>query len=440
MISKKLIAASILAAMGTSAHAIDFKAGDWTLGVSGSVNAFYSSTSCDNNSTGSSGYAAVLSVCGSIGAGQDGSSIQNGLLPGFINFTASTTQKGYDIKANVGVHPGTSNEGGFDLGAGPGGLPAQAVGGGVGNSVGDARQIWLSFGNAEMGTIKLGRDIGLFQQQAILNDMTLLGVGTGGGFSGALNTTTGMIGNGYIYAEFKPQITYTLPTAKELTVSVGVYQPSRTVGAALNTLSGAGANPTTPGGPQRFGGTTTRPGLNGLASYDFGTAKVWGSFLNQEYEDQTARIKYETNGFELGGKASFGALELMAVGFTGEGLGSGVAAVDGFSSTNAAAGQDAQQRDSNGYLLQATYKIGDTKFGINHGMSKLDLAANETAAGAKGGALLNESTATTLGVYHSLTPNLTLVGEYIMAEQSAHGPNRPDVKADTVAIGAIIFF
>lgn len=436
MISKKLLAASILAAMGTSAHAIDFQAGDWTLGVSGSVNAFYSSTSCDNNANGSSGYAAVLTACGSIGAGQDGSSIQNGLLPGFINFTASTTQKGYDIKANVGVHPGTSNEGGLDLGAGPAGLPAQAVAGGVGNSVGDARQIWLSFGNEQMGTIKLGRDIGLFQQQAILNDMTLLGVGTGGGFSGALNTTTGMIGNGYIYAEFKPQITYTLPTAKELTLSVGVYQPSRTVGAALNTLTGSGANPS-----GATGGTTTRPGLNGLAMYDFGTGKVWGSFLNQEYEDQTDRIKYETNGFELGGKIGFGALELMAVGFTGEGLGSGVAAVDGFSSAATTAGQDAQQRDSNGYLLQATYKIGDTKLGVSHGMSKLDLAANETAVGAKGGALLDESSATTLGVYHSLTPNLTLVGEYIMAEQSAQDrANFADVEADTFAIGAIIFF
>lgn len=437
MISKKLVAASILAAMGTSAHAIDFKAGDWNLGISGSVNAFYSSTSCDSNATNSGGYASVLGVCGSVLAGQDGSSIQNGLLPGFINFTASTTQKGYDIKANVGVHPGTSNEGGLVLNPAAGNLPAQAVAGGVGNSVGDARQVWLSFGNANMGTIKLGRDIGLFQQQAILNDMTLLGVGTGGGFSGALNTTTGMIGNGYIYAEFKPQITYTLPTAKELTVSVGVYQPSRTVGTSVAALSGSAG----PGGAS--GGTTKRPGVNGLAMYDFGTAKVWGSFLNQEYDDQTNRIKYETTGYELGGKVGFGGLELMAVGFTGEGLGSGVASVDGFSTAAGVAGRDAEKRDSNGYLLQATYKLGDTKFGVSHGMSKLDLAANEavavrTNAGPK--AVLDESSATTLGVYHSLTPNLTLVGEYIMAEQTTHRAGAPKVKADTVAVGAIIFF
>ena len=428
MISKKLVAASILAAMGTSAHAIDFQAGDWTLGISGSVNAFYTQTSCDNAQV---GYASVLATCGSVGGNQDASSIQNGLLPGFINFTASSRQNGYDVKANVGVHPGTSNEGGLVLAPAGGGLPPQAVAGGVGNSVGDARQIWLSFGNEQMGTVKLGRDIGLFQQQAILNDMTLLGVGTGGGFNGAINTTTGMIGNGYIYAEFKPQITYTLPTAKELTVSVGVYQPSRTVGNSIAALSGAGGVST--------GGTTTTPGFNGLAMYDFGTAKVWGSFLNQEYEDQTNRITYETTGFELGGKIGFGALELMAVGFSGEGLGTGVAGVDGFSSANTVAGTSQAQRDSNGYLLQATYKIGDTKLGINHGMSKLDLAGNETAAGP-GRAVLDESTATTLGVYHSLTPNLTLVGEYIMAEQSTHRAGLQDSEANTVAIGAIIFF
>jgi hypothetical protein len=173
--------------------------------------------------------------------------------------------------------------------------------------------------------------------------------------------------------------------------------------------------------------------------YDFGKAKVWGSFLNQEYEDQTNRITYETTGFELGGKIGFGALELMAVGFSGEGLGTGVAGVDGFSSANTVAGTSQAQRDSNGYLLQATYKIGDTKFGINHGMSKLDLAANETAAGP-GRAVLDESTATTLGVYHSLTPNLTLVGEYIMAEQSTHRAGLQESEANTVAIGAIIFF
>ena len=80
MISKKLVAASILAAMGTSAHAIGFKAGEWEMDLSGSVNAYYNTTSCDNAGAVASG---ALGLCGGAGTGQDQTSIQTNrvLLP-----------------------------------------------------------------------------------------------------------------------------------------------------------------------------------------------------------------------------------------------------------------------------------------------------------------------------------------------------------------------
>jgi hypothetical protein len=57
-----------------------------------------------------------------------------------------------------------------------------------------------------MGTIKLGKDLGIYASDAILNDMTLLGVGGGAGNSGAAgNTTLGGIGTGYQYAAWKGQ-------------------------------------------------------------------------------------------------------------------------------------------------------------------------------------------------------------------------------------------
>ena len=98
MISKKLVAASILAAMGTSAHAIGFKAGEWEMDLSGSVNAYYNTTSCDNAGVAFNAAGGILGLCGGAGTGQDQTSIQNGLLPGFIIFTASTKQAGYDLK------------------------------------------------------------------------------------------------------------------------------------------------------------------------------------------------------------------------------------------------------------------------------------------------------------------------------------------------------
>ena len=50
------------------------------------------------------------------------------------------------------------------------------------------RQAFLTFGDASWGTVKLGKDIGIFASDAILNDMTLLGVG--GGFNNSGVSTT----------------------------------------------------------------------------------------------------------------------------------------------------------------------------------------------------------------------------------------------------------
>ena len=54
-----------------------------------------------------------------------------------------------------------------------------------------------------MGTFMLGRNIGLFGADAILNDMTLPGVGAGNGnYATPANTSLGSIGLGYIYTDW----------------------------------------------------------------------------------------------------------------------------------------------------------------------------------------------------------------------------------------------
>ncbi|MFX8542914.1 hypothetical protein ABTM06_19455, partial [Acinetobacter baumannii] len=75
----------------------------------------------------------------------------------------------------------------------------------------DVRQVFLTFGNKDMGTVLAGRNIGLFQADAILNDMTLLGVGAGGSNASPTNTSLGSIGFGYIYTDWLAQINYTTP-------------------------------------------------------------------------------------------------------------------------------------------------------------------------------------------------------------------------------------
>src|SRR4029077_12027764 len=96
----------------------------------------------------------------------------------------------------------------------------------------DVRQVYMTFGNKEMGTFTLGRNIGLFGADVILNDMTLPGVGVAGGSSGAApaNTTLGSIGLGYIYTDWLGEIDYTTPGIFRFSFSVGIFDPLNSIG------------------------------------------------------------------------------------------------------------------------------------------------------------------------------------------------------------------
>ena len=105
-----------------------------------------------------------------------------------------------------GAYPGINSSTGGSLGANSGGSPTALGTAGI-----DFRKTYITAGTATFGTIKLGRDIGLFGQDAILNDQTLLGVGATGSNADPGNTSLGRIGYGYVYADFMPQITYISP-------------------------------------------------------------------------------------------------------------------------------------------------------------------------------------------------------------------------------------
>ncbi len=426
-----LAVAGALAGM-SSAHALEFTAGTWKLNIDGSVNAFYTNLDCDKTGTAAPVIAATLPACGVSGNGgaEDSAGIQNGLLPGYIKFSASTQAKGLDLKAVVGLWPGTSAANGINNAG----------------STPDVRTVFVEFGSKNWGSFKLGRDIGLFQQQAILNDMTLLSVGTGAGFQGAINTTLGMIGTGYIYTEFQPQITYTTPKFGVgdggFSASLGAFQPRNTAGVGgVNDI-------------------TDEVGWQALAQFDWGggfPGKVWGSWATQETEVSSFNpanpnlfpgTTLDGDGYELGGKISFPpvlGLELMAVGFWGEGLGEAIQFVNGHDLTG-------QQRDSDGYLVQGTIKpIPELMLGVSYGESHLD--ATSCDQGLLGCPaipnLVKDTESWVFQVKYDLMPGLSLIGEYIHSEQSAQAglcnsfgglPVSCENEADTIAVGAIVFF
>lgn len=403
------VAAALALGCASAVHAeIGFKAGAWDLSFSGNVNGFATWNSCD---TSAAVVAGGLACNNGVGGGKE-QAIESGLLPSALVFGAKTSQSGLDIGVTFGFYPG---------------ITSSATGKhGIGASTIDLRQNFLTFGTKTGGTVKVGRDIGLFGSDAILADMTLLGVGSGGAFLGG-NTTLGRIGVGYIYADWIPQISYTSPKYGGFQYSAGVFQ-----GMDLFNFSGLVSSATATAHEQ--------PGLQAKGSYEWtGTVggKAWASALSQKVKGRagdTAPAGSSVSGqaFDLGAKVNVANFEGVLYAYSGDGVGTTAIGFD----AAAVVGATLEKRKSKGGYVQGTYKIGKFKPGLSYGESRLDLASNESAA--TNGTLVKSNKSAVVGLYYSLTQSLNLVGEYIKttAQNQAGGENKDSV----IALGAILFF
>jgi hypothetical protein len=147
-------------------------------------------------------------------------SVRGGLLPSSIQVGLSTNQLGMDIGVYFGVYVGGNNIEPNIVNANGTGSPF-----GLGTAGVDFRQVFGTIGTPWWGTVKVGRDIGIFASDAILNDLTLFGAGSPRNNLAPVNTTLGRIGVGYIYTDFIPQITYKSPTWGGLTFWVSAMTP-----------------------------------------------------------------------------------------------------------------------------------------------------------------------------------------------------------------------
>jgi len=410
-----LVAGGLLAAAAMPAGAVDLTTpdGNWTFSVNGEVNVDYIYSSCqDPNSAGR--IDGLPLTCVGSASTNNVSNIGNGLLPASISFGVKTTQNGYDISAHFGFYPGiATNDGGspnLQTGNGPNNTA-------LGTTSLDIRQVYLQFGNKDMGTFLLGRNIGLFGADVILNDMTLPGVGAPGSAAGPTpsNTTLGGIGFGYIYTDWLAQIDYTTPDFSGFNVTVGVFDP-------LNGLSD-------PGSAQ----PKQAPGFHAKGTYTTAfsdTTKLYvsvaGITQKQNYLNGAGAQSYTGNGIDVFAKLDVADLEVFGYYYHGSGLGTTAFFLDSVSA-------DGQTRDSDGYMAQITYKLGAVKLGANYGVSKLD-----SAGATDDPFLLSKNEKETLGAYWSLTKALTLLAEYSHTETDSHAGVK--WKANTFNIGAYVGF
>jgi len=324
------------------------------------------------------------------------------LLPNYLSVSGKTRQNDLDVGFTISINPGASTTNGARQ------SPQQ-----------ENRQAFLTFGDASWGSIKLGKDLGIYASDAILNDMTLLGVGSGAGNLAGNTTTLGRIGTGFMYADWKSQVAYSSPNWNGFSFTVGLTQGWN----AVSTLGGATSS-------NRSG---SQSAYEGKASYewagDFG-GKVWASAITQKVDTLTAGGDDRATAWDLGATVNVAGFGLTGYYGDGDGIGQTIQLFDGFD----AAGKS---RDSDQWYLQATYTLPGvgTKLGASYGESTLDGNSADAFNDI-------EDSMWTVGVYHPLTKHLNLVAEYSNVERDVDlaGAGSDKAKAKTIALGAILFF
>ncbi|MGI9039639.1 MAG: hypothetical protein ACR2HK_00775 [Gemmatimonadales bacterium] len=365
----------------------------WSFSFSGNVNAFavYEKEN-----------AGTTVTTGGIVGGSDASAtrIRTGLLPAFAVFDA----KGKEGNTNVGVHFGFAPQ--IQCGAVDGAVQHDCFGAQI-----DMRQVFLTVGGT-WGQILAGRELGLFGRQNILTDQTLFGVGaTGGQLSGG--TTLGRIGFGYIYPQFKAQMTYSTPADRPFQLSVGLFDPASNPPYNLIEL----------------------PRLEAEGVWSSGATKVWVGGLLQNNSlgiglDESATAWGGSGGVRLG-SSSF---SLTASGYYGKGLGTTLLFNLGTGDAGTGGGDDL--RTSYGGIGQLTFTPANSKVTVagSWGISVLDNADSEATTFSTKNWLASG------GLYYQATKSLKAVAEFNYAVTSGDDDLSDENNSIAPAVGLMLFF
>lgn len=380
----KLSAVAMAIIVTANTQAVEVEVDGYTFGFNGYVNTHAVFVSCDDNPDTVAGNALLCT-------GDDATSVSNGYSPSSFQFSTATKKNGINIKAVFAYEPGNTDNSAFN-----------------GSGDNKAYRAFFTFGNDEIGTFKAGRDYGVFGIDIVLQDISLGGVGAPALVTSPLNTSLGGAGYGYIFTDRLSQLTYSF-VKDGISGAIGVFQPLDPVSFGGNGFVGDSGS--------------QAPGVHGKLRYDFDLGFVSTTFLSQSVD--TAFNNYDATGIDLTLVYNIGNTSLLASGFSADGLGQYGLLIDG--SDNAA-----NPRNSDGHFLQATHKIDNTKFGINYGVSTIDLAPQDTAIQVK------EQSKITVGVYHTLWSLVTISAEYssIKAENHQGG----EIKNQAFSVGAALSF
>jgi hypothetical protein len=368
----------------------------WTFTFAGNVNAFLTYEHFDDEGT----TAGVIVP----GAGaQSETRIRTGLLPAFAVFDA----KGKEGSTDLGVHFGFAPQINCSTGT------HDCFGAQI-----DMRQVFLTVGGA-WGQILAGRELGLFQRQNILTDQTLFGVGATGSpgvpdGAGTGGTTLGRIGFGYIYPQFKAQMTYSTAAGRPFQLSVGLFE------SAVN-------------GPYT---KTEIPRVEAEGVWSSGQTKVWVGATAQTNKnpvnDESASAYGASGGVRFGSEQ----FSLTGSGYYGKGIGTTLLFNGGSCTTGCGAAGSDDLRNSYGYIGQITFTPSASKVTVAGSFGSSFLEASDT----EGGEGKLENTLISGGVYFQATKSLKVVGEFNYAWGDDDDDTTEKNKSFAPAFGLMLFF
>lgn len=381
---KLLLGCAVALCALPAARAVDIKAGDWNVNVGGIVNAYYTHVSCSGDAVGGLALAGRAIGCG----GEDGrTTIGNGLLPNGLVTSATSRQGDYDVKAHIGIYHATATDSAIDQ-----------------NSDVDVRQAYFTFGNENMGTVKLGRDNGIYGNNAIFTDMTLIGVGAPTQATQRGRVSLGHIGAGYTYVGYYGMIAWTSPKMAGTVFDVALVSPvddSPIVAA------------------KRYK-TRSAPQVQAQLMYAANGLKAWvGGKTQKFYGVETGTDDFTMAVYEAGVSWQGGPAGVLVNYQGGRGLG---------------ILSDADQGDvrAKNWFVQGTYKTTDKlKLGVSYGISRNDDDTFGTAG-------LKSNANVTVGAYYSLNSVITLVAEVGQTRSKAFAGG--EAKMNGGAVGGIILF
>lgn len=371
-----VIAAACITTFNASAAVEVYNNDGMTFSADGLVNIFYSNSDTDSTD-----------VNGDVTNSKQ-SRVKTGFLPSYIGFNFAKQLDDIKVSTRSSFWVTLSDTDAFRDTS-----PADA---GTGTAI-DIRQFYATV-SGDFGEVLLGKDFGLFNRANIMGDELLLGYGqTSGGLADSGFVSFGNISTGYTYTFPKAQITYRTPDMNGFKLAIGVMDPNKTA---------ADSSEETPRFEAELMYNTT------IEDVAF---KAWVSGVSQSSETALGE-DLDQSGVGYGVNVKFAGLSLTASGYSAEGIGG----LDTMVS--------AETNESDGYLTQASYTMGDNRFVVSYGETTSDDGITETT-----------NSNTNIAYFRTVVPGVTVVAE-INKTENDNNQNAIAEENNVFSIGAVVTF